>query len=128
MRWNDDTIRTQVEAIGRSLRLTHHARQRMQQRGISWAMIEAAVAFGLPDARNGSVRYTMTRGACATAQRFLPPAAMERLANVRVVVSYTGAVITVYRVNRGRAWRANTRQQRPRRRRRGASRRTANAA
>lgn len=76
---------------------THHARARMQQRGISPAVIDCLLRFGSEQYdRHGGVVVFFDKAARRRLLRDgrLSPVEMERMQGVYAVVSHEGSVVT----------------------------------
>lgn len=78
------------------LRLTEHARARMQQRAIPPAVVEALLAYGRGehDHRGGTLLY-FNKGARRRLERARRMRELERHLDAYAVVACTGEVITV---------------------------------
>lgn len=89
------------------LKMTAHAKERRQQRGIVGGVMEAVLAFGdVYRAGDGCIAYFLGDQAVRKHGPYLRRVA-DRAHNVAVVVSPDGAVLTVQHVPRPkRRWRA----------------------
>ena len=78
----------------RELVLTHHARRRMQQRGVPAAAIKTILAFGSPHyAGQGCVAYHIDRNAIQKAKR--NGYDISRLKNIACIIAQGDVVVTV---------------------------------
>lgn len=78
------------------LRLTEHARARMQQRAIPPTVVEALLAYGHGehDHRGGTIHY-FNKAARRRLERERLDRALERYLDAYAVVAATGEIITV---------------------------------
>jgi hypothetical protein len=83
--------------IAQTLFLTAHATQRMHQRAITHAALDAVLRWGARIEQNGATAFFLGRRHLPTE---LPPAAAARLEGTVVVVDRDGAVITMFRCRR----------------------------
>lgn len=85
-----------MTALQTELRLTEHARTRMQQRAIPPVVVEALLAYGRGehDHRGGTILY-FNKAARRRLERERIDRALERHLDAYAVVAGTGEIITV---------------------------------
>lgn len=93
---------------GSNFQMTHHAIQRMQQRGISLLQIEAVLTYGRTIQEGRVVRQMIGRNEVAQYSR--EGINLSAMQGVHLVLAEDGSVITVFRSQSLRRYRAPRRR------------------